>query len=259
MAKTRRPPAPRSVFARGEIYMKILIADDDKVSQLLLRSALARLGHEVVETSDGTEAWAAWQQDRFPVVILDWMMPGLDGLELCRKIRAEHRASYSYIILLTARAGKAYYLDGIEAGADDFMTKPLEKDILAARIQVAERILGLHAELQSMNADLEQRVADGTAELKNALQVKSEFLSRASHELRTPMNHVLGFAQLLEVDELSADQAESVRQILDSGAHLLNLIDRILAVSDSDSADLSFLEEPGNDDVAYSMGRGQPL
>lgn len=235
--------------------MKILIADDEKVSQLLLRSALTRLGHEVVETSDGTEAWAAWQEGRFPLVISDWMMPGLDGLELCRKIRAERRASYSYVILLTARAGKANYLDGIEAGADDFMTKPLEKDILAARIQVAERILGLHAELQSMNADLEQRVAERTAELKNALLVKSKFLSRASHELRTPMNHVLGFAQILEMDPLPSDQAESVRQILESGAHLLKLIDRILAVSESDSDDLGFLEEPANGEAIHGFTR----
>ena len=81
-----------------------------------------------------------------------------------------------------------------------------------------------------------------TAELESALQAKSEFLSRASHELRTPMNHVLGFAQLLELDSLTAEQSDSVRHILTSGRHLLTLIDRILAVSQSSPEELSFLE-----------------
>ena len=109
-------------------------------------------------------------------------------------------------------------------------------------MRVAERILGLHASLRTANTDLERRVCERTAELETALQAKDEFLSRASHELRTPMNHVLGFAQLLEMDALTDAQAGSVQQILTSGQHLLQLIDRILAVSKSDSEDLSFLE-----------------
>ena len=106
---------------------------------------------------------------------------------------------------------------------------------------VAERILGLHENLRIANSDLERRVAERTAEMESALAVKSEFLSRASHELRTPMNHVLGFAQLLELGKLTADQAESVRHILTSGRHLLTLIDHILEVSKSSSDDLGFL------------------
>jgi signal transduction histidine kinase len=128
------------------------------------------------------------------------------------------------------------------AGADDFITKPFEKDAFAARVRVAERILGLHANLRAANTDLERRVRERTAELETALQAKSEFLSRASHELRTPLNHVLGFAQVLERHALTGAQTASVQQILTSGSHLLQLIDRILAVSKSDSEDLSFLE-----------------
>ena len=222
--------------------MKILIADDDDITRLLLGSALTKLGHDVHEATNGREAWDAWHGGEFPFVISDWMMPDLDGLEFCRRIRAEPRADYTYIVLLTSRSGKTNYLEAMTAGADDFITKPFEKDALAARVRVAERILGLHASLRTANTDLERRVCERTAELETALHAKDEFLSRASHELRTPMNHVLGFAQLLEMDALTDAQAGSVQQILTSGQHLLQLIDRILAVSKSQPDDLSFLD-----------------
>jgi CheY-like chemotaxis protein len=222
--------------------MNVLVADDDGIIRLLLSSALTKLGHVVHEATNGREAWDAWHGGKFSFIISDWMMPDLDGLEFCRRIRAEQRADYAYIILLTSRSGKTNYLEAMNAGADDFITKPFEKDAFAARVRVAERILRLHEKLGAANIDLECRVQERTAELEEALHAKSDFLSRASHELRTPMNHVLGFAQLLEMDELTHKQEESVQQILTSGRHLLQLIDRILAVSKSDSGDLSFLE-----------------
>ena len=222
--------------------MKILIADDDNITRLLLSSALTKLGHEVHEATNGREAWDAWHGGGFSLIISDWMMPDLDGLEFCRRIRAERRADYTYIVLLTSRSGKTNYLEAMTAGADDFVTKPFEKDAFAARVRVAERILRLHANLRAANTDLEQRVSERTAELETALRAKEEFLSRASHELRTPMNHILGFAQLLDMDPLDPGQRESVEQILTSGARLMILIDRILAISQSRPDDLSFLE-----------------
>jgi DNA-binding response OmpR family regulator len=222
--------------------MNVLVADDDDIIRLLLSSALTKLGHDVHEATNGREGWDAWQGGEFPFIISDWMMPGLDGLEFCRRIRAERRADYTYIILLTSRSGNTNYLEAMNAGADDFITKPFEKDALAARVRVAERILGLHASLRTANTDLERRVCERTAELEEALQAKDEFLSRASHELRTPMNHVLGFAQLLERHALTSAQAGSVQQILISGQHLLRLIDRILTVSKSKPNDLRSLE-----------------
>ena len=222
--------------------MNTLIADDDPITRLLLSSALTKLGHTVREAANGREAWYAWLTGEYPLVISDWRMPDLDGLEFCRRLRADPRADYSYIILLTSCSGSANYLEAMTAGADDFITKPFEKDAFAARVRVAERILGLHARLRAANTDLERRVRERTAQLAAAVQAKGEFLSRASHELRTPMNHVLGFAQLLEMDPLDPEQKDSVAQILTSGAHLLTLIDRILAVSAAQADDLSFLE-----------------
>ena len=222
--------------------MNVLIADDDSIIRLLLRAALVQHGHIVTETETGAEALAAWQKDRHPLVISDWMMPDLDGLELCRQIRAEPSAQLTYVILLTARAGKANYLEAMEAGVDDFVVKPFQKDEFAAHLRVASRILGLHENLQQMNLQLEQRVTERTAQLESALRVKSEFLSRASHELRTPMNHILGFAQLLQLDPLDAEQERHVDQILNSGQRLLKLIDQLLAVSKSASGDLNSFE-----------------
>lgn len=222
--------------------MNILIADDDEITRMLLVSALTKLGHQVREARNGREALDAWREGGFSLIVSDWMMPDLDGLEFCRRIRAECSAHYTYVILLTARAGKTNYLEAMTAGADDFVTKPFEKDAFIARVRVAERILGLHASLRAANAHLEGRVRERTTELQTALDAKSHFLSRASHELRTPMSHVLGYAQLLEMDPLTNEQAMSVEQILTSGQHLLELIDRILAVAQTASTDLSFLE-----------------
>ena len=222
--------------------MKTLIAEDDEITRLLLSSALRKLGHDVHAATNGREAWDAWHGGEFSLIISDWVMPDLDGLGFCRRIRAEQLTAYTYVILLTSRSGKTNYLEAMTAGADDFVTKPFEKDAFAARVRVAERILGLHENLRAANTDLERRVCERTAEFETALQAKGEFFSRASHELRTPLNHVLGFAQVLKRQALTGAQTASVQQILTSGCHLLQLIDRILAVSKSQPDDLSFLE-----------------
>jgi DNA-binding response OmpR family regulator len=221
--------------------MDILVADDDPTGRFLLSSALTQLGHTVTEATNGCEAWEAWKREHYQLVISDWMMPGVDGLELCRRIRAEEESGFAYIILITARAGKANYLDAMNSGVDDFLGKPFERDRLLARVRVAMRILDLHQRLRLANTDLERRVEERTAELEKALQAKSEFLSRASHELRTPMNHILGFAQLLSSKKgLTEKQESSVRQILESGRRLLTLIDHILGISKADVNDLTF-------------------
>jgi DNA-binding response OmpR family regulator len=123
--------------------MRILIADDDLFSRKLLKDALRRLGHDVLEVDDGQKAWIHWQKEHVPLLISDWVMPEMDGLTLSRNIRATSQCRYTYIIMLTAMEGKQNYLEGMAAGADDFLTKPFDRDQLAARLRVAERILDL--------------------------------------------------------------------------------------------------------------------
>ena len=219
--------------------MKTLIADDDGITRMVLGSSLTKLGHEVQEAADGREAWEAWQTGEFPLVISDWMMPDLDGLEISRRIRGAGCENYTYIVLLTSNSGRKNHQEAMNAGVDDFITKPFEMDVIAERVRVAERILRLHAKLRGANTSLERRVRERTAELQNAVRAKEEFFSQASHELRTPMNHILGFAQLLQIDALTDEQASSVQQILTSGGHLLRLIDHILCVAEPAPEDAS--------------------
>jgi sigma-B regulation protein RsbU (phosphoserine phosphatase) len=130
--------------------MKILIAEDDTVTRLLLTTMLKGQGHQVVAARNGREAWQAFQADAFSLLISDWMMPELDGLELCRMVRAEGRPAYTYVILLTMLEGKGSFLEGMRAGADDFITKPIDEDQLAARLRVAERIVNLQREVNQL-------------------------------------------------------------------------------------------------------------
>jgi sigma-B regulation protein RsbU (phosphoserine phosphatase) len=130
--------------------MRILVVDDDSPSRLVLATLVERLGHEVVAMPDGRAGWAEFERKPFQVVLSDWMMPDLDGLELCRRIRAADRTRYTYLILVTALGGKARYLEGMEAGADDFLTKPVDADELGVRLGVAERIVGLQAHVRQL-------------------------------------------------------------------------------------------------------------
>lgn len=130
--------------------MNILTADDDAGSRVILTRALKSFGHEVTETRDGKEAWEEYRLNTFSLIISDWMMPELDGVGLCKRVRKEQRSKYTYIILLTSLEGKEKYLEGMEAGADDFISKPFDRETLAARVRVAERILNLQAEVKQL-------------------------------------------------------------------------------------------------------------
>jgi phosphoserine phosphatase RsbU/P len=122
--------------------VKILAVEDDGVSRAVLRQALRRLGHDVVEAEDGEAAWAALEGQPFRVVVSDWMMPRVDGLELCRRIRHRVNAEYLYFILLTSRDASAEnQKEAADAGVDDFLIKPLDLPELWTRLRVAERIL----------------------------------------------------------------------------------------------------------------------
>ncbi len=135
----------------------LLIAEDDLISRRALELTLQKWGHRVTVTTDGTAAWEALQGPQLPALaILDWMMPGLDGIQLCQRIRETPRTRGIYIILLTARNGKQAVLEGLDSGADDFITKPFDRDELRARLNVGLRLASLQQSLAARVAELEQ-------------------------------------------------------------------------------------------------------
>ncbi len=140
--------------------MRILIAEDDSFSRSALRASLIKWGHEVVVTSNGVEAWEALQrEDAPPLAILDWVMPGMDGIEVCRMVRQRTTPIPTYIILLTAKSGQENIIGGLEAGADDYVTKPVNRDELRVRVQAGVRIVELQRALSERVQELEDALA----------------------------------------------------------------------------------------------------
>lgn len=130
--------------------MKVLIADDDSISRTLVKALLSKWGYEVLEAEDGEDAWRILQEDDSPrLVVVDWMMPGIDGPELCRRLRVSGDENYHYIILLTGRDSKEDTIGGLNAGADDYITKPFIPQELEVRLRAGRRILDLQESLQA--------------------------------------------------------------------------------------------------------------
>jgi sigma-B regulation protein RsbU (phosphoserine phosphatase) len=122
--------------------MKVLAVEDDVVARTILKRSLERLGHSVIEASDGEEAWELWNREKPRVLVSDWQMPKLDGLKLCRRLRAQQGQEYVYFILLTGTGATGQNRRAAaEAGVDDFLTKPIDMSALWMRLRVAERIL----------------------------------------------------------------------------------------------------------------------
>jgi sigma-B regulation protein RsbU (phosphoserine phosphatase) len=130
---------------------RILVVEDDLISSILLKTVLEKLGYETVIARDGNEAWDEFNKDPVRLIVSDWMMPGMDGLGLCEKVRARARTLYTYFILLTAnRTTSENYALAAAAGVDDFLTKPLDREAIRMRLGVAERILKYTAEIRRL-------------------------------------------------------------------------------------------------------------
>ena len=136
--------------------MKVLIAEDDSVSRQILKKMLSKCGYDVLACRDGAEAWERLQAaDRPNLAILDWMMPELDGVELVRRVRSLEQSDYIYTILLTARNEQEDIIKGLETGADDYLTKPFNREELVARLRAGERIINLEQILANKNHEFE--------------------------------------------------------------------------------------------------------
>jgi diguanylate cyclase (GGDEF)-like protein len=173
-------------FKRG-IGVKILIAEDDPTTRQLLKSILVKWGYDVIDTSNGNEAWQALQAEEAPrLAILDWKMPGMDGTEICRKVRQEVNEHYIYIILLTARDRDEDLIAGMEAGADDYITKPFKTSELRVRLRAGRRIVELQNELIAAREILKRQAAyDSLTGLLNRgeiLRILKNELAKADRE-----------------------------------------------------------------------------
>jgi sigma-B regulation protein RsbU (phosphoserine phosphatase) len=169
-ARSRETPGKRD-------GTKILIADDHELSRFKLKTDLEKWGHEVTAAEDGEQAWELFQRHRFAIVITDWMMPKLDGLELVKMIRAADSADYVYVIMLTAKAEKHDIVAGMGAGADDFLVKPFHRDELQVRLRAGIRITKLNRQLNETNRRLERG-------LEAAAQIQQSFLPTVKPQLK---------------------------------------------------------------------------
>ncbi len=166
--------------------MRVLVAEDDPITRKLLQAHLTKWGHEVVACSDGKEAWDVLNRDDSPTLaILDWMMPGMDGVTICREIRTQERQSYIYVILLTAKTKKEDVIEGLEAGADDYIAKPFDAHELKVRVRAGSRIIRLQDDLMSALA-------------------ASEY--QASHDALTGLLNRKAIIELLKKELLRADR-----------------------------------------------------
>ncbi len=167
--------------------MRVLAAEDNPVFQSMLRSMLTKWGYDPLIARDGAEAWCALDGEGAPrLAILDWMMPGMDGVEICRRVRATGREPYIYILLLTARTESQDLVEGMEAGADDYLTKPFAAHELRVRLRAGRRILDLQSELVAAREALRiQATHDNLTGIANRGAILDSLrteLSRASRD-----------------------------------------------------------------------------
>src|SRR5439155_7476155 len=195
---------------------RILLADDNAD----MRDYVCRLlgpHYEVEAVPDGEAALATARQSRFDLVLTDVMMPRLDGFALLRELRGHPDTKTIPVILLSARAGEESRLEGLEAGADDYLIKPFTSRELLGRVDA-------HLRLARMRREFEGTLQEKNTELERASQAKDEFLASMSHELRTPLNAIIGFTGTLLMKlpgPLTAEQNKQLQTIRSSATHLL--------------------------------------
>lgn len=226
---------------------RILVVDDAPEIQELLQAHLEGAGYQVLTASDGQEALAVVAAQVPDLILLDVMMPVLDGYEVCRRLKANDETAFIPIIILTAHQDFEYRLRGIELGADDFLGKPFNHLELLTRVRSLLRVKGLHDQVMAYNRLLEEMVAERTAALERALadlkemdRLKADFLSNISHELRTPLTPIMGYLpSILREDfgALTPQQRRVLGHIAESVERLHRMIDDLLTFMQWDSGD----------------------
>ena len=208
--------------------MRILVAEDNEFYRCMLAETLAEWGYEVLCADDGHAAWRTLQgKDAPPLAILDWVMPGPDGIELCRRVRALGRENPTYLILLTATSGKENIVTALEAGADDYLCKPFDREELHARLQVGLRIVRLQASLAARVHELEQALSGA-----QKMEAVGRLAGGVAHDFNNLLTIILSSSDIvLGTDELGAEEREMVRLIKDAGERGARLTRQLLTFS----------------------------
>ena len=173
--------------------MRILVADDDATSRMLLKAIAAKLGHDCLVATDGSSAWELLQRGDIDVLLTDWMMPGVDGTELCRRVRHELDDGYTYVVIVTALNDPEQILEGMSAGADDYLVKPVNPFDVQTRLLAAQRVTSLHRQLHLVRAELEEAnlellgrsLTDSLTNLGNRRRMEEDLLKAHARALRS--------------------------------------------------------------------------
>src|SRR5213075_1136009 len=182
--------------------MRILIAEDERITRMTLARQLQSWGHEVIATEDGEQAWEQLSAAEFDIIITDWEMPKLSGVQLVQRIRETARNVYTYVIMLTSRSDKSDIVKGIEAGADDFVTKPFDREELRVRLRAGERIVQLEHTLAEQNLAL--REAQAALVQTEKLAGLGRLAAGVAHEINNPLAYVSNNLAVLRRDMQAA-------------------------------------------------------
>ncbi|MEP7001754.1 MAG: response regulator [bacterium] len=209
--------------------MRVLFADDDPIARSLLAAVLADLDHDVTVADNGALAWDAFQAAPSPLVVLDISMPGIDGLEVCRRIRSHPAGRETFVLILTARDRRDDLASVLEAGADDYVTKPSSPENLRARLAIAQRRIAQDIARRNAEAELaKSRWLAGIGETTIALE----------HEINNPLSALLGHAELLLMDGgLRDDQLEQLRVIQEQAARIAQVVRRLAKLKNPQSVE----------------------
>lgn len=220
----------------------VLAVDDEPRNIELLTHILEAQGYHVIAAEDGEAALALAHSASPDVILLDVLMPHLDGFETCRRLKADPATLYIPVVLITALRGLRERVRGTEAGADEFISKPFDSLELLTRVKALTRTKRLYDQLRTANRDLEDRVAERTADLQHALtelreldRLRAEFIANVSHELRTPLLHVKGTITLLAdgaLGELNGQQTHGVKVAEEAAEQLERVVEDIVDFSD---------------------------
>jgi len=217
--------------------MNILIADDDTASRKMIAQYLKKKAYNVFEAANGIETFTSILEHPINIAIIDWVLPGMDGIEVCRKIREKQKGSYVFIIMLTAKEEKQDLIEGFEAGVDEFIMKPVNLQELIARIKVGIRIV-----------DLERKLIEKQRELSGTNEMKNKFIGIVAHDLRNPVISIRGFSELLLKDgtNFTEEHNEFLDIIHSTSRNMLAMINDLLDISRIESGKMQLSQKNGS-------------